>query len=437
MGIKHFLWHVYFAFMFTSIIAQPQMKLGDFIALALEKNHNIILARQQVVAVDAASGYGNAGMLPSLGVNAGISQSANNTRQRFVSGQEVNQRGAESRNINAGLLLNWTLFDGMRMFATYKRLETAKEISNEELKASIESTTLRVIELYYMLNRQDELLTAEQAALSVSEERIRIAAENLQVGSGNKLDLLQAKLDKNAQLTTIDVLTHARISIQSELNILTGRSPASVIIPADTQAIQLELPYDSLRTLSFMRNTTLRRMEKNIEMRALQLQEQKGSLYPRIDLIAGYGLNRVQNEVGFLLFNNTFSLSAGITASWTLYNGSQLQKRNQSLQVEKWRQETLFEQARAQLEGTLFIAWEQQLRARRQLKREQENMMMAQEALNIAIERLKVGSSTPLEVMVVQQTFSEAAARKAEASYLLTKASADLMLLDGSLVAPQ
>jgi outer membrane protein len=420
-----------------SVLVAQKVKLGDLIALALERNHDIVLARQQVLASDAASGYGNAGMLPFVGFNGGLNQSSNDTRQRFVSGQEVSQKGAESRNLNAGLVLNWTLFDGMRMFAAYRRLETLKEISHEELKSGIERTTANVIELYYMLNRQDELLSAQRAALKVSEERIRIAQENLQVGTGNKLDLLQAQLDKNAQLTAIDNLIQERISIQSNLNILVGRIPTEIILPADTQAIQLNLPFDSLRTLTFMRNTSLRIMEKNIRARELELQENKGSLFPRIDLNAGYGLNRVQNEVGFLLFNNTYSLSVGLSATWTLFNGFQIQKRNQMLNIEKLKQETLFDQSRLQLEGALFIAWEQQQRAKLQFKREGENLLMAQEALAIALERLRVGSSTPLELMVVQQTFAEAAARKAQASFLLTKASTDLMLLDGSLVAAE
>lgn len=420
---------------YSGLFAQQKVKLADMISLALEKNHDVVLARQQVLASEAASGYGNAGMLPFVGFNGGLNQSFNDTRQRFVSGQEVSQNGAESRNLNAGLVFNWTLFDGMRMFAAYRRQETQNEISNEELKSGIERTTASVIEMYYMLNRQDELIAAQQAALEVSEERIRIAQENLQIGTGNKLDLLQAQLDKNAQLTAIDHLVQERITIQSNLNVLVGRRPTEVILPADTQAIQLNIPFDSLRTLSFMRNTSLRIMEKNIRIRELELQENKASLFPRIDFNAGYGLNRVQNEVGFLLFNNTYSLSAGISATWTIFNGFQIQKRNQILNIEKLRQETLFDQSRLQLEGALFIAWEQQLRAKLQFKREDENLLLAQEALLIALERLRVGSSTPLELMVVQQSFADAAARRAQASFLLTKATTDLMLLDGSLVA--
>lgn len=430
------LFHISFILCsYSGLIAQQKVKLGDLISLALEKNHNIILARQQILASEAASGFGNAGMLPFLGFNAGLNQSANDTRQRFVSGQEVSQNGAESRNLNAGLVLNWTLFDGMRMFATFRRLETQNEISNEELKSGIERTTANVIELYYLLNRQDQLISAQQAALKVSQERIRIAQENLQIGTGNKLDLLQAQLDKNEQLTAIDNLIQERISIQSNLNVLVGRSPADAILPADTQAIQFNVPFDSLRTLTFMRNTSLRIMEKNIKIRELELQENKASLFPRIDLISGYGLNRVQNEVGFLLFNNTYSLSAGISVSWTIFNGFQIQKWNQILNIEKLRQETLFDQSRLQLEAALLIAWEQQLRTKIQFKREEENLLLAQEALLIALERLKVGSSTPLELMRVQQSFADAAARKAQASFALTKATTDLMLLDGSLVA--
>jgi len=410
------------------------MPLQEAVFRALDKNHNIIIARQQVQISQMAQGAGNAGMLPQIGLNSGLTQSSNDTRQRFISGQEVSQKGAESRNFNAGLALNWTIFDGLRMFATYNRLEDQTEISRYELKTQIENTVSSVVLLYFGLLEQKELIRAQEAAIRVSEERIRIASGKLEAGSSGKLELLQARLDKNAKQSQIELMEQQYIQLQSDLNILLGESPSQSLIITDTVPLNYTIPFDSLRTISFYQNNTLRMMEKNLSLREQELKESRSLYMPQIALNLGYGLNRVQNEVGFLLFNNTVSFSGGITASWILYDGSRIRKLNQASLLQLARQKTAFEQARLQVEGQLMIAYEQMLISKIQVQREKENFALAEEALNIALERLRVGSSTPLELMSVQQAYADAAARLASSRFGLSRSVNNLMLLDGSLV---
>lgn len=418
----------------SPVSAQPYLKLEDALSRILEKNHNIILARQQVQISENNEGYGNAGFLPSVGLNAGANRSINDTKQRFVSGQDVNRKGATSSTLTGSIALNWTLFDGMRMFATYKKAEENTALNRLGVKSEIENQVAQAMQLYYAWVQQYQLIQAQKSAIRVSDERIKIASGKLEIGNGNKLDLLQAQLDKNAQLSEMEFLEQEIIRLQSELNVLQGISPSLKFLPSDTLPLSYTKGFDSLRTVVFHQNNQLKMLEKNISIRQQEHRELKASYLPVVGLNLSYGLNRTQNEVGFLLFNNTYSLFGGLSASWILYDGGVLQKQNQIRLLELAKAETLFDQMRLNTEGKLQIAWEKMNRQKTQVQREEENLRLAEQALEIALERFRVGSSTSLELMSVQQSYAQAGARLATARFALSASVTELLLLDGSLV---
>ena len=55
-------------------------------------------------------------MLPKADLNASGSFANNATKQEFSSGLVVDKNGVQSQNITTGAYLNWTVFDGLKMF---------------------------------------------------------------------------------------------------------------------------------------------------------------------------------------------------------------------------------------------------------------------------------------------------------------------------------
>jgi outer membrane protein len=95
--------------------------LDQAIEIGLESNYGIQISRN--VAEIAANNrtLGNAGFLPSISANATRRESVENSRFETQATDGVNEnRGARSTNTNAGISLNWTLFDGMNMFINHE-----------------------------------------------------------------------------------------------------------------------------------------------------------------------------------------------------------------------------------------------------------------------------------------------------------------------------
>ena len=186
-------------------IAQINGKLSyeQAVELALKNNFDLQLAKISAEEAQIQNNYGAAGFLPKLDVNAAASKSSNNTLQEFSSGLSVDKKGVSSNNITAGAYLTWTIFDGMKMFATKQRLNLLEQQGELSFKIQLENTLEQVSNNYYLIVKQEQLIKGINALLAVSEERIKIAQKKAELGSGSDVELLQAKLDRNAQKSNL------------------------------------------------------------------------------------------------------------------------------------------------------------------------------------------------------------------------------------------
>ena len=110
--------------------AQEVLTLEEAIRQGLENNFAIQVAQndQQVVTNDNRAG--NAGMLPTLDLEASKSYQRQNVDLE-IQGSEgtfnVSRDWAKSDRLNAAARLNWTIFDGLGMFMAKNRLRSIQE----------------------------------------------------------------------------------------------------------------------------------------------------------------------------------------------------------------------------------------------------------------------------------------------------------------------
>ena len=72
---------------------------------------------------------GNAGILPTIDLNAGYSWTLNNTQQFPSDGSAVvSNSNLHNSTLQAAINLNWTVFDGFKMFVTYDKLREMNQM---------------------------------------------------------------------------------------------------------------------------------------------------------------------------------------------------------------------------------------------------------------------------------------------------------------------
>ena len=100
--------------------------LQDCLMEGLENNYSIKIQKNKQTISDNNASLGNAGFLPKLSASAMYSGSAQDNETQLRDTREiVEDNGIFNQTIDAGLNLNWSIFEGFKITSTYKKLHAA------------------------------------------------------------------------------------------------------------------------------------------------------------------------------------------------------------------------------------------------------------------------------------------------------------------------
>lgn len=415
------------------VSAQDRLELEEAIQIGLENNYGIQISRNIQEQASNNFSLGNAGFLPSLGANASMVETIEDSEQEFADGSSQDNRGARNTSTNTSLDLEWTVFDGLGMFAGYNRLGKLSDISDEELRFNMENLVRNIAIQYYEVVRISEQIRNLESNLEVSEERLEIQEDKLEIGSGSEYDLLQAKSDLNedrsARFREINRLSEAKIT----LNELLSRDPHSDFEVSRDIRINRFLSKDELYQKLITENAALSiaRLEKDVS--DYEVREIRAERYPQISLNSSYYYNRAENDGGFFRFNESRGLTFGITARINIFDGFNTRRRVQNAQINRKNAELNLESEKLRLESRFLATFRTYQNSLELVDLEEENFANAQETIDIALERFRLGSISSLEFREAQRTFLAAEDRLINARFEAKVAETELLNLSGEL----
>ena len=354
--------------------SQSQLSIEQAIDIGLKNNYDLSIVRNNSAISANNSTPGNAGMLPKVDLQASVGLSDNATKQEFSSGLKVDKAGVQSNNIIAGVYMTWTLFDGFKMFASYQRLKELEAMGMLSSKIQIENTLSLIIVGYYNIVRQKQLITGLSENIKISEERLKIAQTKMNIGSGSKLDVLQAKVDMNAQTSNLYRQRTLLMQLKIDLNQLLARNAEEEFDVADSVPFEVKLKFDDLKNEAGTANSDLIYAQHNISLSNHVLRETRSQLFPTLNFNANYLFSRSENQAGFALLNQNLGLNLGLTARWTIFNG--LNTNNQIKNGRLYRENAEYElkSTKQRIDHALTASYRNYLDDENILLLEQENV---------------------------------------------------------------
>lgn len=419
---------------FPAFAQDSLLTLDAALGLALRNNYDIRIARNTREQSANNSGAGQAGMLPRVDLNGAWTRTTGSTKQHLSSGLDVDRDNAVSDNASANVALTWTVFDGMRMFATRKKLEELAAQGEQALKIRIENTTAGVIGSYYAVVEQQQLLRSLERQLVVADEVVAINERKLANGSGSKLEVLTARTDRNAllseQLTAQAALDRTKVDLRN----LLALEPTTGYTVEDTVIISYDPTLEQLKKDAGAQNSLLVLYDRQQRIAELGLKEYKAAHLPVVNLVGAYQFTRQSNNASFLLLNQNLGYSYGVTASVPLFNGFKLDTQVKNAKIDLLNAQLDYDKAAQQLNTDVFGAYQEFQAAKGKLVLEEENMAAARELLSIASERYRVGASNLIEMKDARATYGQSARRLASARNAAKLAETELRRLAGVLV---
>jgi outer membrane protein len=422
---------------FNSHAQLQQISLQDAIAFALKNNYDIRLTKNDSASYALDNSFANAAFLPRLNATASKQWNINAQKQELGNGTKKDTSGLKSNNLTAALNLNWTLFDGLKMFATKEKLAEFVRLGALGVKNQVVNSVANVITNYYNIVRQKQQLKAILEQMSINEERVKLADKKLSVGLGAKPELLQAKLDLNAQKAAVLQQNTLIDQLKEQLNQLTGINTTAYDV-TDSIPENNELNLEELRNAMVKENPSLLLAKKNIDIANLVLKESKASLFPTLSFNSAYTFSRATNKAvinSFTpLFNQNKGFNYGFGLSVPILNGFNTQRLIRQSRLSIQYQQLLYDNQQSILNVSLNNAFKDYGLQKKALRLEEDNINLAKENITIALERYKQGVSTFLELRTAQISLEEGYNRLIAARYNLKLAETELLRLKGDIV---
>ena len=429
-----------FLFLIAGLSARSQnlMTLEEAIATALKNNYNILLAKNDstVAAIDYS--FRNAGFLPRLNGNVGTVWNNNDVKQILFDGTKRESSGLRSNNINANVSLNWTLFDGLKMFATRDKAEEYVRLGELAVKNQVVNTIATVINTYYGVVRQKQQLKAIEEQMALNDERVRLAQYKLDIGVGAKPDVLQSKVDLNAQKAAQLEQETLISQLMEQLNQVMNVTPGTNYIVTDSIPLNTSLALGDIQTGIESTNTELLIAKKNIDIASLTLKERKAERFPIVSFNSAYNLSRTRNQAVInsfsTLFNRNRGFNYGFTATIPILNNLNTKRLIQQAQLDVQYQQLIFDNQRSQVNLGVITAFKEYLQQKKALDLEEANILLAKENVDIVFQTYKLGAATFIQLREAQKSLEDAYNRLIAARYNTKLTETELLRLKGDLV---
>ena len=431
---------VCFAFLGCVFVGQGQQPLSllEATQLALSHNYGIELGRLRADAAALNNAWGAAGALPQIGLTA--------TTASAVSDQSENptsfiQERLESESVNIGGQLNWTLFDGLGMFANKRRLELLTEQSAGELDLLIEQSLLAVITAYQSVVVQDVALEALEASMAMSRDRLDWLSTRRSVGAAGEFDNLQFE---NALLLDSAAWVRqkvARRTAQRNLNRLMGTDETQqwsltsslVVLQTANERFPEE---EGLINKALNTTTTVRNAMLTVQLAETGMDQAESRLYPTLGLNVNLGDVRSQFAAGDLSGEGrTKNQSATLALNFNLFNGGATKRAIEQARIQLDIAETNRMNERAAVAQLLRDALDRYRTQEELYGIARETTANAEALLAIAETRYDLGALSSFDLREVQLSVLQAKLREVQELQAWHQSQWDVERLTGGLLS--
>lgn len=412
--------------------AQQRLTLPDAIARALQKNFDILSARNVVQQAQESNDWGQAGALPTIGATGGANTSITNTTINFADGRVQERRGARATTLSAFGGADWTVYDGGRVRLTKRQLEKLEELEGARLKLQMQTVVSQVVQAYAAAVFQEQQGIAIDTGLALARTRMALSGAKFELGAAAKTDFLQARVDMNARQSDSLAQLAALLRANADLAALMAEEPTTVYDVDDTLALSLDLSPAQPELLQQSPSILVARRTADVSL--LNARIAKTERLPFLALNAGYSYNRTQSQAGFALFNQGLGPSAGLTVNVPLYQGGLIRRNIAITALEAARNELLYARQSTEVGRQYRQAWADYRAAVASYALEAENIAYAKENLDIQKARFRLGVGTTLETREAENSYVAALVRLYNAAFNVKVNEVRVLELEGKLV---
>lgn len=402
---------------FSNAKAQKVMTLENAVKTALENNYEIKIASNNSLISKTNVAIGNAGMLPTLAASVTSNNRIQNSSQTLQSGVVNSLDNAKNNSLNYGVNLDWTVFDGFKMFAKLDQLKELQKLGEAQLKQTILTKISAITNTYFDLVQQQQQLNALDSTIVISNQRLALAQNRFGIGKASKLEVLNAQVDLNTDKVTLLKQKELYANTKILFNQILARDTKTDFEVIDTITVDSGLLLPELTALAEKQNPQLEAQIIGLRVAELQLKQVKANRYPTIRLNTGYNLSETQASLGFATATSAKGFNYGFSAAVNVFDGFSQQRNEKITQLEIANSKLSIQEQNLALQSQLATSYQTYLTNIELIELEEKNESIAKQNLAITLDKFKIGTITTLEFRTAQLNYVNAKVRYSNAQF--------------------
>ena len=425
--------------------AQEKLTKEQALDFALENNFGIQVSRNNTEITKNNSNILNSGYLPTVSISGGGNYIGSDSEIAFPGqfddqGNPIPNRifeGQESQRYNASVNLNYTLFDGLGRTYIYKQLKEQYNLSELQLRETIEYSILQIFEVYFSIAQFTESSRIFKQNLEVSKERQKRAQSAFIHGQGNKLAVLNAQVDVTNDSISLIQVNQQLDNSKRDLNLLMNQ-------PIDKDySVELEVNFipeiqiESWIDTAPEKNVELLKQKSNIQINSYDIKINQSGYLPTVGLVGSYGwnLNKSPATAFFPGTNNTtYSVGVGASLSWNLFDGGRTTTRVKNAKLNFENQELIAQEARLSFDRDLLNALQNYRNTKEIFEIQKKQVETATYNFDRSQSQYRLGSITAIEFRQAQINLANAKNQRAIAKFQAKLSELQLIQLTGELL---
>ncbi len=379
--------------------------------ILIENNNDLKKYRSQIIQSEAILKSKFAAWSPRINLQS-------NEVPKYITGNEYNNLSSdtESKKISAGFDTNieWDLINPKRRL----EIKIAKDqLENNKLfyKASLEDLFLESLKIYYLIQASYEEIKVANKSIEISELALNEADSKLRSGIGNKLDLLEAKIQLDRDQIN---LVNQKGSLEKKINSLTkilNTSKEIIVNKDDVTKIKWiwENNLEESLFAAFKNRLDLKIKKKDITINTNKSLSILSGKKPDFTFYNKYSLSNSKGEIGANGIPNSNNQAKsnlntiGLKFSWNIFDGGLIKQNYLSLREKNSELESEYQLRKAQIKQELMDALTDLETSKKNIILSFDQLNSAKETLEISLKRMEAGLTTQREVVNIQGDVSE------------------------------
>ncbi len=424
------------------LIQGETLSLEKAIDIALANNKSLAIQRQLVEEAQTDVFKGNAGLLPTISFQGGLTLDNNQADiaiRTFTDNPplvNLDESGVQSTTINAGLRADYVVIGGLSGKYRYQLFQQGAEMALNQQEVVLNEIILGVSELFVdiaKLQSREELLVENVA---ISQKRLTRIENRVAFGKATGGLKLNAQTEINQDLNALDNVRLLKNNLIKELNFMLGIDAASDYNVAVVYSPQLPLNPATISANVLAGNAELKINETLVNTADTQLRLSESGKYPKLNAFANYGYYRQENDVQQLAELQTVGYTVGLSLSYNIFDGNRTKRKVQKARIglERFQTEKSLKQDELVKEA---IKENSQLRLlQNQLIREEDNLSTFEDNFRRTQQAFQNGTATSLDLRDAQRALLNAKISINDAKLETVKSSFRLKKLTGELISP-